>query len=160
MTHDRSKGGANGHTRGGGGPVVIRGLYALRHWIASLGKWSRRTCRAQNHMADHVTVLAARMIGGVTPLGRKLHDDIGQENSTRLIDITAPIISGSRDQRQVEVASALEFIDVLRRDALARSKERRRKDFDDWVASALGGTAKEAYRWISLDSRAPQLSSS
>ncbi len=133
----------------------MRLLSTLRHWMAALGKWSRRTCRSQNHMADHITTLAARLICGVTATGRKLLAGLGQEKAARLKDITIPIIRGAWDQQRVDVTEAVKYIDALRNDALARAKERRRKDFDDWVADALGGTAKEAYRWVSLDSKSP-----
>ncbi len=155
MTHDRGRGGTNGHTRGGGGPIEVRLLNTLRHWMAALGKWSKRSNRTQNHMSAHIITLSARLICGVTATGRKLLDGLGQENATRLKNITIPIILGAWDLQQVDAAEAVRFIDTMRSEAVARSKERRRKDFDDWVADALGGTAKEAYRWVSLDSKSP-----
>jgi hypothetical protein len=108
-----------------------------------------------NHTASHVLTSTARIICGITPAGRGLLAGLGQEDAKSLHDAVLPILLDAWNMREVDTREAVKFIENLRDKAISTSREKSKRDFDDWVTEALAGNAKTAYRWIGQDSRAP-----
>ncbi len=156
-SHNRKRGGLNNHTRGGGGPVETRLLRTLRQWLVSLGKWSRASNFASNHTARYVIKMTARLVGGWTPPAKALLEGLGEADAAALVATAAPPLVEAWRGQVADMGDAIKLVDGLLEKALAIAKDRRKRDFDDWLARALADGAKAAHRYVGRDSRPPPL---
>ncbi len=156
-THDKAKGGLNGHTRGGGCPIEARILRTLRQWVTSIGRWSCKDNVGNNHTAEYVMMMSARVICGHSQTARAFLKGLGEDDAKNLITTIAPLLITAWRQGQVDTSGASELISNLLGKAVAMAKERRRKDFDDWLARALTDGARAAHRFVSRGTKPPPL---
>jgi hypothetical protein len=126
-SHDRRRGGANGHTGGGAGPVEVRLLDTLRHWMVSIGRWSRRDGLASNHTAAHVIRMTARVVFGITPPAKALLSGLGEADALALTEAATPVVLNAWNMMVVDTAHVVTLIDTLHAKATAKARSAARR---------------------------------
>ncbi len=150
-------GGVASRSRGGGGPVEVRLLRVVRQWMRSLGRWSRGANFHRNHTAHNVAALAARFLGGDSAAVASLWANLGASDSGALLSAVVPPLINVLNGQATDTAEAEAVVERLLKAAVNMGYERKRRDFDNWITSALEGGARAAHRYLSREVKPPPL---
>ncbi len=82
---------------------------------------------------------------------------MGPEDHGRLIDTLGPVVLTAWMGVATCTEEAVKLVDGLLKSSITAGYDRRRRDFDDWLAEALIGGARSAHRYISKDGQPPPL---